>query len=270
MRSIWNGALSFGLINIPVRVYPAAEEHALDFDMLHKKDLSPIRYARICKLDGKEVPYKDIIKGFEYEKGEYVIVDEKDFKAANAKKTSVIDIQHFTPLDAVDPIYFEKPYYLEPEKKGGGKAYQLLREALKKSKKSAIANYVFRNREHIGIITPSEEVLLLLQLRYAFDIRSYEELTLPKDKIAPKEIDMALMLIDKLTQPFEPKKYHDTYTEELMGVIEQKLQGKKPSIKAPKVRPVHEARDLMGLLQESLSKSLGEPKKRSSHRRAHR
>lgn len=252
MKAIWNGSLAFGLINIPVRVYPASEERVLDFHMLHKKDLSPIRFARICKEDGKEIPYKDIVKGFEYEKGEYVVVTEDDFKAANAKKTSTIEIQHFTDLDEIDPIYLEKPYFLEPDKKAG-KAYQLLSEALNKSKKVAIVNFVFRNKEHIGVILSFKKGLLLIQMRYFAEIRPFDELDLPKEKTSPKELQMALTLIDQLTKKFEPEKHHDTYVEDLMDVIEQKLKGKKTKKAAPSHK--HEARDLMHLLQASMKKA---------------
>lgn len=231
--------------------------------MLHKKDNSPIRFARICKEEEKEVPYSDIVKGFEYEKDAFVVIDEEDFKAANVKKTSTIEIQYFTDVKAIEPIYFEKPYFLEPDKKAG-KAYQLLNEALNKSKKTAVVNYVFRNKEHIGVILPSKEGLLLIQMRYHAEIRSFEELDLPTTKTSAKELQMALTLIDQLTKRFEPEKHHDTYTEELMHIIEQKLKGKKPAGRAKKTAPSHGVRDLMGLLQASLKKSIDEtaPKKK--------
>ena len=153
MRSIWSGALSFGLINIPVRLYSGTEEHALSFDLLHKKDLSPIRYARICKEDGKEIPYQDIVKGYEYQKGEYVVVTEEDFKAVDMEKTNAIEIVQFTPKSEIDAIFYEKPYFLEPGK-GADKPYALLRETLQRSKKVGVVKFVFRNREHLGIIEP--------------------------------------------------------------------------------------------------------------------
>jgi DNA end-binding protein Ku len=257
MRAMWKGSISFGLVNIPVNAYPAAEDHTLEFHMLHKKDLSPIRFARICKEENKEVTYKDIVKGYEYEKGEFIVVDEEDFKAANAKKTSTIEIQHFTEISSIDPIYYEKPYYLEPDKKSG-KAYTLLTEALLKSKKVAVANFVFRNREHIGVILPLREGLLLMQMRYHVEIRPFEKLELPKDKVTAGELKMALTFIDQLTKPFEPEKHHDTYVEELMGVIEQKLKGKKIVHKKEKTEPSYAARDLMHLLQESMKKTIEE------------
>lgn len=260
MKSIGSYSLSFGLVNIPVKVYSAAEEKALSFDMLHKKDLSPIRYARICKEDGEEVPYKDIVKGYEYEKGHYVVVEEEDFQAAGAKKRSTIEIRHFAYLDEIDPIYYEKPYYLEPDKRSG-KAYQLLREALLQSKRVAVVDYVFRNRAHMGILLAAEDVLILLQIRYQMEIRSPESLVVPKEKLSEKELEVALQLVDQQTRPFKPEEYHDIYTEELMNVIEQKLQGKKPSKKSVKAPSKTPERDLMHLLKESMKKSLAEVEK---------
>lgn len=263
MKAIWKGSVGFGLVNIPINVYPASEEHALEFHMLHKKDLSPIRFARICRDEEKEVPYSDIVKGFEYEKGQYIVVDDEDFKTADAKKTSTIEIQHFTDSSEIDPIYYEKPYFLEPDKKSG-KAYKLLSEALTRSKKVAIANFVFRNREHIGAIIPLKEGLLLIQMRYHVEIRPFEKLELSKEKISAPELKMAMTFIEQLTKPFEPEKHHDTYVELLMDVIEQKLHGKKKSVKAKKEKASYEARDLMHLLQQSLTKAVDEkePKKR--------
>lgn len=265
MRSIWKGALSFGLVNIPVQVYVATEEHPIEFDMLHEKDLSPIRYAKICKEEETEIPYEEVVKGYEFEKGEYIVIDEKDFELANARKTKTIDIQNFVFLDEVDPIYFEKPYYLEPDKKAE-KAYGLLREALKKSKKVAVANFVFRNKEHIGIVRPYQNLLTLNQMRYKSSIRPFKSLEIPKEsKFAPKEMEVALKLIDQLSTPFRIDKYKDTYTEELSEIIAAKMKGKKvkPKGKAPKYTPTS---DLMHLLKQSVEKSLEEtPSKKPTH-----
>lgn len=260
MRAIWKGSLGFGLVNIPINVYPGSEEHTLEFHMLHKKDLSPIRFARICQEEGKEVPYSDIVKGFEYAKGEYVVIDDTDFKVADVTKTSTIAIQQFTDIDQIDPIYYDKPYFLEPDKKAG-KAYTLLAEALLKSKKVAIANYVFRNREHIGVILPMKGGLLLMQMRYHIEIRPTDALEFPKEKITAEELKMAITVINQLTKPFEPKKYHDTYVEALMERIEQKLKGKKTVGKEKVVKSSSEALDLMHLLQESMKKTIAETPK---------
>lgn len=252
MRALWNGALSFGLINIPIRLYSAAEERGLNFDMLHKKDLSPIRYARICKADGKEIPYSDIVKGYKYEDGDYVVLVDEDFKRADVKKTKSIEIFDFVEEKEIDSIYYEKPYYLEPGK-GADKAYVLLRESLKKSKKVGLAKFVFHMREHIAIIRPYGNMIILEQLRYQSEIRDPSDLHIPeKAEASSREITMAIKLIEQLTAHFKPKSYHDTYTEELKKVIEEKAKGKKHHVKKgkePKITPV---KDIMHLLKESL------------------
>lgn len=265
MRALWSGTISFGLVNIPIRVYSASEEKELSFHMLHKKDLSPVRFAKMCKRDGEEVPYNEIVKGYEYQKGEYVVVEEEDFVKANPKKTKTIEIQNFTLLDEVDTIYFSKPYYLEPDK-GGSKAYKLLREALKRSKKVAVTEFVFHNKQHFGIVKAEGEVLVLYQLRYPSEIRSPDSLSLPKEeKVSDKEIKIALDLVEKQTETFNPKKYKDTYTEELQQVIDAKVKGKKPARKS-KAPQATVSSDLMHLLQQSLTKSLNKKTPREEMR----
>jgi DNA end-binding protein Ku len=251
MRALWSGSLSFGLINIPVRIFSATLDRTLNFVMLHNKDLSPIRFARICKADGKEIPYEDIVKGYEYQPGDYVVLVEEDFEQANVKKTKSIEIMDFIDEKEIDTIYYEKPYFLEPGK-GADKAYVLLREALKKSKKVALAKFVLHNREHLAVVKPYDQIIILNQLRYNSELKKPDQLQLPASvKTSPQEITMALKLIDQLTGHFEPEKYHDTYTEELENIIEAKAKGKKPRAKGkePKITPV---KDMMRLLKESL------------------
>lgn len=258
MRSIWSGSLSFGLINIPVQLYSATQEHALEFDMLHKKDLSPIRYMRVCKEDGQEVPYKDIVKGYEYQKGEYVVVTEEDFKHADVKKTTTIDIKDFVFEDEIDMIYFEKPYYLEPGK-GSDKAYALLRDALKKSEKVGVVTFVLRNREHLGIIKPYKDAIVLNQLRFESEIREMEGLKLPKEGTATKkEVDTAMKLIDQLTEKFVAKAYKDTYIDDLKAIIDKKIKGISPKKKTEKgVAKPSKVHDIMSLLKASLEEEQG-------------
>ena len=254
MKAIWTGALSFGLVNIPVRLYSATESHGLELDMLHKKDLSPIRYARICRIDGKEIPYDQIVKGYEYEKGDYVVLTDEDFKKANVKKTKTIDIIDFAEEDDIDSMYFEKPYYLEPEK-GAFKAYALLREAIKKSKKVGVAKFVLRNREHLAALRVKGNAIILNQLRFDEEIRK-PDLNLPgKEKASNREIDMALTLIEHLTSHFKPEDYKDTYIKDVKQIINQKLKGKKPKAKGKEkdVAPT-EVHDIMAMLKESLEK----------------
>jgi DNA end-binding protein Ku len=253
MRAIWSGSLSFGLVNIPVKLYSATGENKLELDMLHKKDLSPIRYARICRADGKEIAYEDIVKGYEYRPGDYVVLTDEDFKKANVEKTKAIEIQEFSKESEIDTIYFEKPYYLEPEK-GAEKAYALLRESLKKSKKVGIAKFVLRNRERLAAIKPSGNVLVLEQMRFNQEIRDPKELNLPDSKKAGnKEIDIALALIEQLTEAFDPTVFKDTYTDELKKVIEAKAKGKPIKAKGKEPTPT-EVSDLMAVLKKSLEK----------------
>lgn len=252
MRAIWNGALSFGLINIPMKLYSATQEHGLNFDMLHKKDLSPIRYARVCKADGKEVPYEEIVKGYQYQKGDYVILVEEDFKRADVKKTKSIEIMDFVDENEIDPMYYDKPYYLEPGK-GADKAYVLLREALKKSKKVGIARYVFHNRGHIGVLKPHNQILVLNQLRYESEINKPSQLHIPESaKMSKQEVTMALKLIEQLSSHFHPEEYHDAYTEELKEIIAEKAKGKKPRPTKREETKVTEVKDIMRMLKESL------------------
>lgn len=255
MRAIWTGALSFGLINIPVRLYSAtATEERISFDMLHKKDLSPIRYARVCKSDGHEIPYNEIVKGYEYQKGDYVVLSDEDFKKASPRKTKTIDILDFAKETEIDTIFYEKPYFLEPDK-GAEKAYALLREALKKSKKIGVASFVLRNKEHLAAIKPYGKAILLNQLRFQEELRKPEGLNLPdSSKARGKEIEMALALIDQLSEPFKPAEYKDTYQKELKKIIEAKAKGKKIQVKDEEPESSTEVVDLVAMLKASLKK----------------
>lgn len=251
MRAIWSGSLSFGLVNIPVKLYSGSESRAgIELNMLHKKDLSPIRYARICREDGQEVPFDEIVKGYEYQKGDYVVLTDEDFAEANVKRTKSVEIVEFVHEEEIDTRYFEKPYYLEPDR-GADKPYALLREALKKSKKVAVAKFVLRNREHLAVVKPLGKVIVLNQMRFPSDIREPAGLKLPEESATDQEIKMALALIDQLTQPFIAEDFHDTYTEEIEKLIEAKVKGKKPAPagKAPEDTKV---KDLMATLKASL------------------
>ena len=231
MRSIWRGALSFGLIHIPIRLYSGSRGRELKFRLLHKKDHGEIRYARICKSDGKEIPWKDVVKGYEYRKGDYIVLADEDFEKANLKRTKSIEILDFTLEEEIDSMYFEKPYYMEPEK-GAEKAYVLLREALRRSKKVAIGRFVFMHHEHIGVIKPHGEMLILNQLRYDSELVKPQGLRIPKTSAVSKnELEMALQLIDNLTKPFRPGQYHDTYITEMQAIIRKKAKGKKIALR---------------------------------------
>jgi DNA end-binding protein Ku len=224
----------------------------IDLDMLHKDDHSPIRYARICRKDGEEIPWNDIVKGYEYQDGDYVVLTKKDLESIDAKKTQTIDIQQFVEQGDIDIRYFEKPYYLEVVK-GGEKAYALLRAALEKSGKVALVTFVLHEREHVAVIKPIGRALVLTQMRFPSDLREPGELHFPTDKdVTQKEVDMALKLVRQETKPFIPEDLHDTYTEELEEMIKAKTKGKKPP-KTTKREPEHtSAGDLMSALKASL------------------
>lgn len=258
MRSIWKGSISFGLVNIPINMYVASQAKEISFVMLHKKDLSEIRYARICKTEDKEVPWKDIVKGYELEKGNFVVFEEKDFEKANLKKTKTIEIVGFVDDDEIDSIFYVKPYFLEPGK-NADKAYGLLRDALKKSKKLALAKYILRNKEHLAVIKPLESMLVLNELRYETELLTVKDLEIPEAKPAPKELDMAVQLINQMSIPFNPKEFHDSYTEELKEMIKQKAKG-KPVHPKTKETPSPKVHDIMSLLQESLKKPVKKTK----------
>lgn len=254
MRPIWNGSISFGLVNIPVRMFSASNTHdGLDLDMLHKDDHSPIRYARICRKDGEEVPWDDIVKGYEYRDGDYIVLTQKELDSLDSKKTQTIDIQQFVDEGDIDIRYFEKPYYLEVVK-GGDKAYALLRAALQKSNKLALAKFVMHGREHVAAIKPVGRALVLNQMRFPSDLREPGELHFPTDKeTTDKEVDMALKLIKQETKPFIAEDLHDTYTEELEEMIKDKVKGKKPKKSSGKASvETTSAKDLMSALKASL------------------
>jgi len=251
MHAIWSGAISFGLVNIPIKLYSGTQSHTLDFDLLRRKDLCPIRFARVCKADGKEVPWEDIVRGYEYSDGDYVVLEKEDFEKANVEKTHTIEITSFVHEEEIDSIYYDKPYYLEPQK-SGLKAYALLREALKETGMVGIGSFVMRNREHIAVIKPYENLIILNQLRYADEIREQRELKLPKEKITEQELKMAEKLIKQLTTKFDPKKYEDTYINDLKKIIEAKAEGKE--LKRPRAIPEEKGKvtDIMSLLKKSL------------------
>lgn len=250
MRSIWTGAISFGLINIPVKLFSAVEESSLDFDMLDKKDHANIKFKRINEKTGKEVTFSNIVKGYEID-GKYIVLDDKDFEAADAVKTKTIDILNFTPEKEIDSIYYEQPYYLEPDK-GAANAYALLRDALKSSKKVAVTTFVMRNKEGLAILKPYQNAIVLNRIRWEQEIRDPSALKLPPvSKTKPKEMDMAEKLIEQLTEKFDISAYKDEYTGKLLKIIRDKAKGKKTA--APKLKVVHkQSDDLMSMLKASL------------------
>jgi DNA end-binding protein Ku len=250
MRSIWTGAISFGLINIPVKLFSAVEDSSIDFDMLDKRDHSNIHFKRVNADTGKEVPFSNIVKGYKLG-SRYVVLDDKDFESADVVKTKTIGIISFVDEQEIDPIYYEQPYYLEPDKTGV-KAYALLRDSLASAGKVGVASFVLRNREALATLTPRSKGIVLNKIRFEEEIRDMAELNLPPaSKGNKKEMQMAEKLIDQLTEKFDISKYKDTYSSKLMHIIKQKAKGKK--VTPPKLKVVHHKdTDLMGMLKASL------------------
>lgn len=249
MRAIWSGAIGFGLVNIPVKLFSAVEQSELSLDMLDKKDHSNIKFQRINATTGKVVPWENIVKGYKVD-DRYVVLNDEDFQRASPEKNKMIDIAEFASETEIDSMYYETPYYLQPEK-SGAKAYALLRDALKKSGKVAIGTFVLRNRESLVTIKPYKDVLVLNKIRFAEEIRSTEDLTVPEANNKPAEMKMAIELINQLTSKFDIKKYKDSYSDKLLKLIKEKAKGKK--IAKPTMKVVHSrSRDLMSQLKASL------------------
>jgi DNA end-binding protein Ku len=251
MKAIWTGSIGFGLVNIPIKIFSAVNEHEIDLDMLDKKDHSKIRYQRINEQSGKEVAWENIVKGYDY-KGKYVIINDSDFEKLSPEKNKTITINEFVDEDKIESIFFETPYFLEPQK-SGLRAYNLFHEALKKTGKVGIGTYVLRNKESLGIIKPYNGALLLNKIRFAHEVRSIKDLNIPsKTDIKPGELKMAISLINQLATPFNIAKYKDTYSDELMKLILAKAKGKK--LEVPHLRVVHnKEKDLMSQLKASLT-----------------
>jgi DNA end-binding protein Ku len=261
-RAIWKGAISFGLVHIPVELYPAESRQGLDLDMLDKRDFAPVGYKRYNKETGEDIAWNDIVKGYQYEKGQYVVVTEEDLKRANVEATQTIDILSFTEAQEIPSIYFEQPYYLKPAR-GGAKVYVLLRETLKKAGKIGIAQVVIRTKQHVAALLPMGNAIVLNLLRYHDELRAPEDLELPdaKDKkaaVTDKEVKMALSLLEDMTEPWQPEQYRDTYRDDVMALIDKKIaanqthalttsdEGEAPAPSSAKVI------DLMQLLKSSI------------------
>ncbi|MES2801915.1 MAG: Ku protein [Bdellovibrionota bacterium] len=279
-RGIWNGAVSFGLLNIPVSVMSAKEYERISFRMLDKRNNSPIGYKQYTKSTGKEVDKKNIIKAFEYEKNQFVTITEDELKKANPKATQTIDIEDFVNLKDVDFLLFEKPYYLVPGK-NGEKGYVLLRNTLEETKKAAVAKFVLRNRQHLVTIIAREDYLILEVMRFAHEVtevkkaKYLEDYDLSRVRITPREMKAAKTLVDEMTEKWKPEKYKDTYQDELAKYIKAKIKsGDTKEVAeyedAPKNTDTNAA-DLMSLLQKSLSRGKSTPKKNktTTHQRLH-
>jgi len=256
-RAIWKGSISFGLVNIPIALYPATKREELKFRLLRKTDLSPVNYKRVAEKDGKEVLWDQIVKGYEYEKGKYVVLQDEDFQRVDIEATQTVDIQDFVELDEIDPIFFYKPYYLEPQK-GGDKAYALLRDALKDSKKVGVAKVVIKTREYLAGVKPEDGALVLELMHFADELADTNKLHIPKKvEVGKREMTMAKSLVDSMSSKWQPEKYKDDYREALMEVIEEKVEagGKEIEEKPKKAPKPTKVIDLVSVLQKSLEES---------------
>src|SRR5436309_13104707 len=257
MRAIWKGSISFGLVNIPIALYPATRKEELRFRLLRKTDLSPVNYKRVAEKDGKEVPWDQIVKGYEYEKGKYIVLKEEDFERADLEATQPVDIQDFVDLDEIDPIFFYRPYYLEPQK-GGDKAYVLLRDSLAEKKKVGIAKVVIKTRQYLAGVKPEDGALVLELMHFADELADTSKLHIPKKvEVGKREMNMATALVDSMSSKWNPEKYHDDYREALMEVIEEKVEagGKEIEEKPKKAPKPTKVIDLVSVLQKSLEET---------------
>ena len=251
-RAIWKGSISFGLVTIPVELHTAVRDHRPKFRMLHKRDKSPVRYERVCQREGKPVAWEDLVKGYEYERGHFVVLTKEDLKAAAVNKDKVIDIMDFVKADEIDDRYFETPYYLSPQK-GSQHAYALLRDALEDSSRVGVAKVIIREAQHLAALEVIDKALVLTMLRYADELVDTSQLEFPaSDKVRKGELDMAKMLINNLAAEWDPSKYTDEYRDNLMKLIRARIKGQKP--KLPQAEEPQETKvvDLMERLRQSL------------------
>lgn len=259
MRPIWKGAISFSLVNIPIALYTATRREQLSFRLLRDRDLSPIDYRRVAEADGQEVPWENIVKGYEYEKGKFVVLKEEDFRRVDLEATQTIDIIDFVELDEIDPMFFDKPYYLEPDK-GGAKAYALLRESLRKTGKVGIAKVVIKTRQHLAAVKAYGNLLVLEIMHFAEELVKPTGLKIPASlDVGARELEMATALVESMTDHWDPDKYTDEYRSALLKVIHEKIEhgGKLPPGSGPKKRPPTKVIDLVSVLQQSLERTQG-------------
>jgi DNA end-binding protein Ku len=258
MRAIWKGNISFALVSIPINLFSATRKNELSFHYLHKKDMSPVSYKRFCDTENVEVPWEEITRGYEYEKDQYVEITDEDMDKIDVEHTKTIQIMEFVNEAEIDPLYFDKPYYLEPQK-GGEHAYGLMRDALAKSKRIGVAKVVLKSREHLAAVKAVGDLMTMQTLRFAHEIVDAGSLSLPKVEVSKKEMDLANTLIDSMTDTFDPTKYKDDYYEKAMEVIDMKVKGVTPAAPAVRKGP-GKVVDLMEVLKESLKETQSQKK----------
>ncbi|MDB6052781.1 MAG: Ku domainn containing protein [Verrucomicrobiales bacterium] len=264
MRAIWKGSISFGLVNIPIGLYPATHREDFKFRLLREGDLSPVNYKRVAEADGKEVPWEKIVKGYEYAKGKFVVIKEEDFKRVDVEATQTVDIINFVEVNEINPMFFDKPYYLVPEK-SGGKAYALLREALRKTGKVGIAKVVIKSRQHLAAVKPQDNAIVLELMHFADEISEHAHLNIPSTAVGKKELDMAESLVDSMTDKWKPEQYGDDYKDALLKMIKQKAKtGEAPEAPAPAASKKSNVIDLVSVLQQSLNQTGKKPSRKPS------
>lgn len=265
MASIWKGSLTFGLVNIPVELKTAIRPDHISFRLLHQEDLSPVKYERVCQADGEAVPWSEIVKGYEYDKGKFVVLTDEDFKTAALESSKTIDILDFVKEEEIDPRYFEIPYYLIPAK-GGEKPYALLREAIRNSQSVGVGKIIIRQTQHLAGVKVVGDALVLEIMRFANELVDAREFSFPsRDAVRPQELRMAEQLVENLAEPFDPSRYTDDYRANLMKVIKAKMKGKKAKLEEPEETRDSGVLDLMSRLRASLEEGNG--KKGAVHAR---
>lgn len=251
-RAMWKGSLAFGLVNIPIELYNATRDHRPKFRLLHAKDEAPVRYERVCQSEGKPVGWEDLVKGYEYERGQFVVITKDDFKTAALEKTRTIDILDFVDPAEIDERYFETPYYLQPAK-GADRAYALLREAIRESGQIGIAKVILRDAQHLAAVEAIGDAIVLTMMRFADELADLGDFRFPKaEGIRPGELKMARQLIDSFSAKWNPEKYTDEYRDNLMKVIQSKLKGRKPRLQERETPHSADVVDLMARLRASL------------------
>ena len=256
MRPIWGGSISFGLVNIPVKLYLAAKSERIGFRMLHSKDQAPVQFRRFCSAEDREIGYEEISRGYEYEKGRFLMLEDSDFERIDRAAARTVDIQQFVDRSEINPIYFETPYFLEPAR-GAERAYALLREALRRTDKVGVAKVVLKEREYLAAVHVVGETLMMSTLRYAAEVREPAGLNIPAEdlELPKKQVDLALTLIEQLAAPFEPEAYRDTYHEQVAQMIQEKLAGvPAPEREVAPGAPVQVV-DLVEVLQRSIKQA---------------
>jgi len=254
-RAIWKGSISFGLVNIPIELHTAVRDHRPRFRMLHAKDRSPVRFQRVCIKDGHPVAWEDLVKGYEYAKGRFVVLTKEDFQAAALEKTRTVDIIDFVKSDEIDDRYFETPYYLVPAK-GGERAYALLREAIREADRIGIATFILRDAQHLAAVEVIGDALVLSVMRFADELVDTANFSFPAaGNIRKPELDMAKALVNSLASEWDPDKYNDKYRENLLRIIQGKVKGKEVSLEPTTEAPRADVVDLMERLRRSLEAS---------------